>query len=109
MRPLDASPAILSPLIRRLTLRDFRSYAALDARFGSRTIALTGENGAGKTNILEALSMFSPGRGLRRAEIGLCARHDGPGASRFPSNWRRMVESCSSAMDWSPMLRAAQL
>ena len=79
MRPLDASPAILSPLIRRLTLRDFRSYAALDARFGSRTIALTGENGAGKTNILEALSMFSPGRGLRRAEIGLCARHDGPG------------------------------
>ncbi len=79
MRPLDASPAILIPLIRRLTLRDFRSYAALDARFGSRIIALTGENGAGKTNILEALSMFSPGRGLRRAEIGLCARHDGPG------------------------------
>jgi DNA replication and repair protein RecF len=79
MRPHDASPAILSPLIRRLTLRDFRSYAALDARFGSRTIALTGENGAGKTNILEALSMFSQGRGLRRAEIGLCARHDGPG------------------------------
>jgi DNA replication and repair protein RecF len=79
MRPLDASPAILSPLIRRLTLRDFRSYAALDARFNSRTIALTGENGAGKTNILEALSMFSQGRGLRRAEIGLCARHDGPG------------------------------
>ncbi|HEY8137039.1 MAG TPA: AAA family ATPase, partial [Methylocystis sp.] len=79
MRPLDASPAILSPLIRRLTLRNFRSYAALDARFGSKTVALTGENGAGKTNILEALSMFSPGRGLRRAEIGLCARHDGPG------------------------------
>ncbi len=79
MRPIDDSPATLCPLIRRLTLRDFRSYAALDARIGSKTVVLTGENGAGKTNILEALSMFSPGRGLRRAEIGLCARHDGPG------------------------------
>ena len=73
----DARPA--TPLTRRLTLRDFRSYAALDTRFNSKLVALTGENGAGKTNILEALSMFSPGRGLRRAEIGLCARHHGPG------------------------------
>ena len=79
MTPADASPAISCPLTRRLTLRDFRSYAALDTRLGSRTVVLTGENGAGKTNILEALSLFSPGRGLRRAEIALCARHDGPG------------------------------
>ncbi len=75
----EARPFIPSPLIRRLTLRDFRSYATLDARFDAKLVALTGENGAGKTNILEALSMFSPGRGLRRAEIGVCARHDGPG------------------------------
>ncbi len=79
MSPEDATPALARPLIRRLTLRDFRSYPALDARPDAELVALTGENGAGKTNILEAISMFSPGRGLRRAEIGLCARHDGPG------------------------------
>ncbi len=76
---LEVHPPTSCPVIRRLTLRDFRSYATLDVRFNAKLIVLTGENGAGKTNILEALSMFSPGRGLRRAEIGLCARHDGPG------------------------------
>ncbi len=69
-----------APLVRRLTLGDFRSYAALDIRVGARLVALTGENGAGKTNVLEALSMFSPGRGLRRAELSECARRDGAGA-----------------------------
>ena len=67
------------PLIRRLMLRDFRSYESLDIRFAARLVALTGENGAGKTNLLEALSMFSPGRGLRRAESEDCARQGGPG------------------------------
>ncbi len=67
------------PLIRRLMLREFRSYESLDIRFAARLVALTGENGAGKTNLLEALSMFSPGRGLRRAESEDCARQGGPG------------------------------
>ncbi|QGM47871.1 DNA replication/repair protein RecF [Methylocystis heyeri] len=75
----DANQALVRPLISRLTLRDFRSYVALDIRPSARLVALTGENGAGKTNILEAISMFSPGRGLRRAEIGQCARRAGPG------------------------------
>ena len=42
-------------------------------------IALFGENGAGKTNLLEALSLFSPGRGLRREELAECARRGGAG------------------------------
>jgi DNA replication and repair protein RecF len=67
------------PLVRRLTLRDFRSYPALDIRPAKRLVALTGENGAGKTNLIEALSMFSPGRGLRGVEIPHCARRHGPG------------------------------
>jgi DNA replication and repair protein RecF len=71
--------AISQPIVRRLTLSDFRSYVFADFGLASRLIALTGENGAGKTNILEALSMFSPGRGLRRAEIGECARREGSG------------------------------
>ena len=67
------------PRVRRLILRDFRSYATLDARFDSGLIAFVGENGAGKTNLLEALSLFSPGRGLRRADLSECARLGGPG------------------------------
>lgn len=65
--------------ITQLSLRDFRSYAALDLDIGAGMVALTGENGAGKTNILEAISLFAPGRGLRRAELGEMARAGGGG------------------------------
>jgi DNA replication and repair protein RecF len=75
--PLPA--AILRPRIRRLTLADFRSYAQARCEIDAALVVLSGDNGAGKTNVLEALSMFSPGRGLRRVEIGDCARHDGAG------------------------------
>ena len=40
------------PRVRRLILRDFRSYAALDVRFDAGLVAFVGENGAGKTNLL---------------------------------------------------------
>ena len=65
--------------MRRLVLADFRSYAALDLDVGGDCIVLTGENGAGKTNLLEALSLFTPGRGLRRADLADCARVGGAG------------------------------
>jgi DNA replication and repair protein RecF len=55
--------------IRRLVLSDFRNYAALDLAVTAPMVALVGENGAGKTNVLEALSLFSPGRGLRRTDF----------------------------------------
>jgi DNA replication and repair protein RecF len=67
------------PAIRRLQLQDFRSYATLDLAVDARLVALTGENGAGKTNILEAISLFAQGRGIRRAEFSEMARSDGPG------------------------------
>src|SRR5208283_1586235 len=67
--PDGMSPARRRPLVRRLMLRDFRSYAALDLMIGDRLVVLCGENGAGKTNLLEALSLLAPGRGLRRAEL----------------------------------------
>jgi DNA replication and repair protein RecF len=70
--------------ITRITAQDFRGYKALDLRVNSDLIALIGDNGAGKTNLLEALSLFSPGRGLRRADITDMARQSGQGkASRF--------------------------
>jgi DNA replication and repair protein RecF len=56
--------------VRRLVLSDFRNYPSLDLVVDAPMAALVGENGVGKTNILEALSLFSPGRGLRRADFG---------------------------------------
>ncbi len=55
--------------IRRLTLDHFRNYQALTLEAGPGLMVLAGENGAGKTNILEAISLLAPGRGLRRAAL----------------------------------------
>ncbi len=60
--------------LAHLALSDFRSYADLALPVDAPLIALAGENGAGKTNILEAISLLSPGRGLRRAEFADMAR-----------------------------------
>jgi DNA replication and repair protein RecF len=60
-------------------LSHFRSYQALDIPIAADMIVVSGENGSGKTNLLEAISMFAQGRGLRRAELSACARRPGPG------------------------------
>lgn len=65
--------------LTRLALSDFRSYAVSTLVPGPGFVVLTGENGAGKTNALEAVSMLSPGRGLRGALLGEMARSNGPG------------------------------
>ena len=65
--------------IERLKLTNFRNYASLTLALQPRHVVLTGENGAGKTNLLEAVSFLAPGRGLRRAPYDVVARagHDG--------------------------------
>ena len=55
--------------IQRLTLTDFRNYKNLRVNAEIAPIIITGENGSGKTNILEALSFLAPGRGLRSAKL----------------------------------------
>ena len=55
--------------IIRLTLTDFRSYARADLVMDGRSVFLVGPNGAGKTNLLEAVSLLTPGRGLRNAAL----------------------------------------
>ncbi|HEY6434505.1 MAG TPA: DNA replication/repair protein RecF [Acetobacteraceae bacterium] len=66
--------------LARLQLTDFRNYAALTWCPGARISALFGPNGSGKTNLLEAVSLLVPGRGLRSARTVDMARL-GPGAS----------------------------
>lgn len=66
--------------LTRLTLRDFRNHAATRLDGMARFNVLVGENGAGKTNVLEALSLLAPGRGLRRAQPAEMAARHGDGS-----------------------------
>ncbi|WP_298398848.1 DNA replication/repair protein RecF [Sphingobium sp.] len=66
-------------MIGRLTLSDFRNHADALILPDHAFILLTGDNGAGKTNILEAVSMLAPGRGLRGVPLSAMARQGGPG------------------------------
>ena len=66
--------------LSRLTLTDFRSYAGLTWRPAARISVLYGPNGSGKTNLLEALSLLVPGRGLRGARNADLPRQGGPGS-----------------------------
>jgi DNA replication and repair protein RecF len=99
-------------IVARLTLTEFRCYAHARIEAGPGMVVLTGPNGAGKTNLLEALSLLSPGRGLRSAHSadlqrigagadavwGVAARIDGPdggalvGTGREPGRERRIVQ-----------------
>ncbi|MEQ9814477.1 MAG: DNA replication/repair protein RecF [Azospirillaceae bacterium] len=73
-RPTGQAAAVA---VARLTLTDFRSYRHAGLATGGRSVVLTGANGAGKTNILEAISFLAPGRGLRRAPLADVARRSG--------------------------------
>jgi len=64
----------------RITLASFRNHRATSLDGTSHFNLLVGENGAGKTNVLEAISLFAPGRGLRRAALAEMA---GTGSGGF--------------------------
>ncbi len=100
--PEGTYPARRRPLVRRIMLRDFRSYATLDVAIERRLVVLCGENGAGKTNLLEALSLLSPGRGLRRAEFSQCARRDGGGGFSLSVEIEEEGERRQLGSGWFP-------
>jgi DNA replication and repair protein RecF len=64
--------------VTRLVLTDFRCYRQARLAVDTRPVVVTGANGAGKTNLLEAISFLAPGRGLRRARLGEVDRRAAP-------------------------------
>jgi DNA replication and repair protein RecF len=60
--------------VRQLRLTNFRNYRDLTLRIGPEPVVLTGPNGSGKTNLLEAVSLLAAGQGLRRAAFPDLAR-----------------------------------
>lgn len=71
VRPGTSFPA-REPVVLGVTtigLTNFRSYARAEVRVAPAPVVLAGPNGTGKTNLLEALSLLSPGRGLRGAKL----------------------------------------
>ncbi len=75
----SARAACRGARLTRLILNDFRSYARADLAFDGRPVAIAGANGAGKTNILEAISLIGPGRGVRGARLDELPRIGGAG------------------------------
>lgn len=71
----------MTAFIRRLSLTNFRSYRAAQLVLDrAGPVVLTGANGAGKTNLIEAISLLAPGRGLRRAAMEELGFSEGDGA-----------------------------
>ena len=70
--------------IRRLALTNFRSYRAASIELSAEPVVLVGANGAGKTNLIEAISFLTPGRGLRRATLEEVAFSEGDGSWAVP-------------------------
>ncbi|TGQ05530.1 DNA replication/repair protein RecF [Mesorhizobium sp. M2E.F.Ca.ET.219.01.1.1] len=75
----DAKQLQQQSYISKLKLTNFRNYAALSLDLIPGAVVLSGDNGAGKTNLLEAISFLTPGRGLRRAPYADVAREGGDG------------------------------
>ena len=71
--PFVAPPGCALAAVR-VSLTNFRSYVRAELHVEARPVVLAGANGAGKTNLLEALSLLSPGRGLRGAKLAAVQR-----------------------------------
>jgi DNA replication and repair protein RecF len=99
--------------IARLALTDFRNHPDLLLEVGPGLVVLTGENGVGKTNVLEALSLLAPGRGLRGATLGEMARQDGPGgfavAARLIEEGDRLVDIGTGTTAAAPERRQVRI
>ncbi len=62
--------------IKSLKLINFRSHSDFSLSLSGKPLAIIGDNGAGKTNILEAISLLSPGRGIRNSKFSEMVKDD---------------------------------
>jgi len=95
--------------VSRLSLNDFRSYADALVAPGPGFVILTGENGAGKTNMLEAVSLLAPGRGLRGASLAEMARRDGPGGFAVAARLGEALEIGTGTLAGAPERRQVRI
>lgn len=96
-------------MIARLSLANFRSYADALIQPGPGLVVLTGDNGAGKTNLLEAVSLLAPGRGLRGAALSEMARQDGQGGFNVAARLADGVEIGTGALASAPERRVVRV
>jgi DNA replication and repair protein RecF len=105
----EAMPAAKAAVLTRLTLTDFRNYHGLRLDTGPGPVVLTGANGAGKTNLLEAISLLAPGRGLRSVAFEDLARLDGEGGWAVAGNIDGPSGTASLGTAWAPGAPARQI
>lgn len=119
LAPRAVAPRTLA--VHRLGLRDFRGYRRVTFEPAGLPVVLSGANGAGKTNLLEAVSLLTPGRGLRQARLAdldrrgggpwaLAARIEGrDGPADLASEHEPQAERRSVQIDGQPARSAAAL
>ena len=93
----------------RIRLTDFRNHRDTRLDGTARFNLLVGENGAGKTNVLEALSLLAPGRGLRRAALPDIASHDGANGFAVSADLSGGVQLGTGVRPERPARRAVQV
>ena len=95
--------------VTRLALTDFRNHADGLIEPGPGFVLLSGDNGAGKTNILEAVSLLAPGRGLRGAALSEMARSDGPGSFAISTKLNGTVDIGTGTLPTAPERRQLRI
>ena len=83
--------------LTRLSAENFRNYESVALQLDGRHVCLYGANGSGKTNLIEAVSMLSPGRGLRGADLVDIIRRSPDGAGGRA--WALSANLCDSGVD----------
>jgi DNA replication and repair protein RecF len=95
--------------LSRLSLTDFRNHASALVEPSPAFVLLTGPNGAGKTNVLEAVSLLTPGRGLRQVSITDMARSGGPGGFAVAGRLEDGTELGTGTVAQSPERRQVRV
>jgi DNA replication and repair protein RecF len=96
-------------MLSRLVLTDFRNHPDLVLTPRPGFVVLTGDNGAGKTNILEAVSLLAPGRGLRRAPLAEMARQGGSGGFGVAASLKPLEELATGIEPAAPNRRIVRI